>query len=252
VIRTVSESWRAELARTYFKWEARAREAKMGDDVPAFRATLEAKLRGWVSGAEVRRRIDETGLIAVLGSGDFRPLAATGTSGSGVTSPSVRADDEKRIFGIPLDAAPDQRPIYCYLEGSDEAGAIASYGSIVVGFHERIKSRATFVLGDSRDATLLAPVFSPVPLLDPSIDAFSNTRRDLLHAASLAEACADQYRYAEVQVHGGLSATDITRVIYTRGAKPSREATELLRVAGLEPTCLAGDDPRPATVPRRG
>lgn len=134
MIRHASQSWRGELARTSFKWEQRARDAGMGGDVEAFLAKLEAKVRDWVSEGEVRRRIDDTDLIAVLQSGEFKPLTATGTSGSGVTTASTRADDEERIFGIDLNAPPDERPIYCYLEGSDESWSVASYGSIVVGF----------------------------------------------------------------------------------------------------------------------
>lgn len=218
----------------------------MGGDVRAFRAELEAKLRSWVSGAEVRRRIDEAGLVAVLRSGEFKPLAATETSGSGVTNPRTRANDEERIFGIEVSAPPDTRPVYCYLEGSDEAGAITSYGPILLAFHHTVRSRATFVLGDTRDATLMAAVFAPVPLLDPSIDAFSNAQKNLLDAQVLADACAGGYRYAEVQVHDGLSAADISRVVYTRGVAASPEAADPLRRAGLQPVCVSGDDPTSA------
>lgn len=222
----------------------------MGADVEAFLAKLETKVRDWVSEAEVRRRIDEAGLIAVLQSGEFKPLAATGTSGSGVTTASTRAADEERIFGIDLNARPDERPIYCYLEGSDESGSVASYGSIIVGFRHRVKPRATFVLGDTRDATLMAPVFSPVPLLAPSIEAVSNTRKDLLRAATLADACANGYGYAEVQIHSGLSVEDIGRVVYTRGTKPSGRAQELLQDAGLRPISVPGDAPGSAWTHR--
>jgi hypothetical protein len=104
---------------------------------------------------------------------------------------------------------------------------------------------ATFVLGDTRDATLWVPVFGPVPLLTPSIDAFSNVKRGLLEAQSLADACADDYGYAEVQIHGGMSSSDIARVVYTRGTRPSSRAVELLAEHGLQPACVPAEDPGP-------
>jgi hypothetical protein len=246
MIRPISQSWRSELDRTAFKRAMRAKEAGFGTDVVGFEAELLSKLNAWVRGAEIRRRMEETALTAVLDSGRFQPLAQTGTSSSGITNPDMRADDEYRIFGIEHGAPASERLIYCYLEGSDEAGALAQqYGAIVVGFHDRLRANATFVLGDTRDATLMTPVFAPVPLLDPSIDAFSNSKRGLLSAQTMAETCADDYGYAEVQIHAGLLASDITRVVYTRGTQPSEHALELLGRYGLKPHCAAGDDPGP-------
>lgn len=157
--------------------------------------------------------MDEEHLIGVLESKRFKALAETGSSSSGQGDASVRAQDELRIFDIPLDAPAEDRLIYGYLEGSGEAGAATRYGAIVVGFHDCVREQATFVLGDGRDATLLSPVFAPVPLLDPSIDAFSNMKDGLLDASTLGEACADGYGYAEVQIHGGLSSKCIARVV---------------------------------------
>ena len=217
----------------------------MEGDVGGFHARVEDMLRGWVVDAEIRRRISEPGLIRALTSGAFLPLASTGTSDSGVGDANVRADDELRIFGIELDAPGDERPIYGYLEGSDESCAVRSFGPIVLGLHASVRRRATFVLGDTRDSTLVSPVFAPVPLLSPRIDAVANTKKDLLQAQTLADACEGGYRYAEVQVHCGLSIHEITRVVYTGGVGPSERAEELLRKARLSPVVIAGDDPGP-------
>jgi hypothetical protein len=244
VVRPISQFWRTELDRTKFKWETRADEAGFGTDIAGFQAELLSRLKTWVCGAEIRLRIKESALIAVLYSGCFQPLAETGSSSSGVTDPNTRAEDECRIFGIEHDAPARERLIYGYLAGSNESGALSEqYGAIVVGFHDQVRAKATFVLGDTRDATLMAPVFAPVPLLVPSIDAFSNMKPELLSAQTLAEACADDYGYAEVQVHGGLAASDIARVVYTQGTRPSERAVELLARRGLQPVRVAGDDP---------
>lgn len=234
------------MDRTAFKWAKRADEAGFGPDVAGLHAELLGRLTAWVRDAEVRLRMEEPALIGVLDSGRFQSVAETRTTSSGVSDSETRADDEYRIFGIEHDAPASERLIYGYLEGSDESGALArQYGAIVVGFHDRVRAKAMFVLGDTRDATLMAPVFAPVPLLDPSIDAFSNARRGLLSAQTLADACADDYGYAEVQIHGGLSAGDIARVVYTRGTEPSQRAVELMGRYGLRPVSVTGDDPGP-------
>ena len=245
--REAGEWWRSEVARTAFKWERRAAEAGMGGDVSGFVAEVEAKLRDWVDAAEVRLRIDEPGLIAALKSTRLLPLAATGTSGSGVTDAGTRAADELRIFGIDLDALASERPIYGYLEGSAEGGPVASFGPIVLGFKDSVRARATFVLGDTRDSTLLKPVFAPVSLLEPSITAVSNVRDGLLGARSLAEACDNGY--AEVQIHCGLASSEIARVVYTRGMRPSEAALPWFNAARLASHWVPGDDPGPSPSP---
>jgi hypothetical protein len=211
--------------------------------VAAFQTELAAKLDEWVMRAEVRKRLDEPGLIGVLESQRFRVLAETGTSSSGVTKPDVRADDELNIFGIELDAPPEERPTYGYLEGSDESGDVSDYGTIVIGLDDCVRESATFVLGDTRDSNIFGAVFAPVPLLAPSIEAFSNMRDGLLDARTLADACHGDYRYAEVQIHGGLTSKAIARVVYTRGTKPSPRASQLLAERQIERELVAGDDP---------
>jgi hypothetical protein len=242
MIRTASDDWRRKLDAKAFKWANRAAKTRFREDVTGFLAELLSKLNVWIDGAEVRTRMDETGLIGVLESKPFQVLAQTGTSSSGVNKSYVRADDEFRIFGIDPNAPPDERPIYGYLEGSDESGAVAGYG-IVVGFHDCVRDKVTFVLGDTRDSNLMGAVFSPVPVLAPSIEAFSIMRDGLLDARTLADACHGEYGYAEVQIHGGLTSKAIARVVYTRGTEPSPRATELLREHRIELVRVAGDDP---------
>jgi hypothetical protein len=245
VIRPVSQSFLDELAQSGFRWGVRAKEAGYGPaDVAVFQAEMLGRLGGWVQSARVRRRMDEPALIGVLKSGCFQPLAATGTSSSSITDAAKRADDELKIFGIELNAPPSDRPIYGYLEGSNESGALASqYGPIVVMLDEGVRARATFLLGDSHDANAGVTVCAPVPLLTPSIEAFSNFKRNLFEARTLAEACADGYGYAEVQIHGGLCANEIARIVYTRGTRPSAEAARFLEERWLIPEWTAGDDP---------
>jgi hypothetical protein len=245
MIRKVRDEWRAELASKAFKWANRAAKTRFAGNVTGFQAALVSQLNAWIDGAELRTRMDEQSLVGVLESKRFQVLAETGTSSSGVSKPSVRAYDELRIFGIELSAAPDERPIYGYLEGSDESGAVSEYGPIVAGFHDRVRENATFVLGDTRDSNIMGPVFAPVPVLAPSIESCSNMRDGLLDARTLADACHGGYRYAEVQVHGGLTSKAIARVVYTSGTQPSPRARQLLADHGLEPVLVAGDDPGP-------
>jgi hypothetical protein len=245
MIRTASDEWLKKLDEKAFKWKNRAARTRFGADVAGFQTELVATLEGWVMGAEVRMRLDESGLIGVLESQRFQVLAETGSSSSGVSKSDVRAEDELNIFGIELDAPPEERPTYGYLEGSDEAGDVSGYGTIVIGLHDCVRESGTFVLGDTRDSNIFGAVFAPVPLLAPSIAAFSNMRDGLLNARTLADACHGDYRYAEVQIHGGLSSRAIARVVYTRGTKPSPRAGQLLAEHQIEPELVVGDDPGP-------
>ncbi len=250
MIRTASDEWCQKLDRTAFKWKNRAARTPYGSDVAGFQTELVTKLKAWVKSAEVRSRMNEPALIGILESQRFQVLAETGTSSSGVNNAHVRADDELDIFGIELDAPAEERPIYGYLEGSDESGDVSDYGTIVIGFDDCVRENATFVLGDTRDSNILGAVFAPVPLAAPAIEAFSNMRERLLEASTLADACHGNYRYAEVQIHGGLTSGAIARVVYTCGTRPSPRASQLLDEHDIEPELVDGEDPGPPGIGR--
>jgi hypothetical protein len=56
---------------------------------------------------------------------------------------------------------------------------------------------------------------------------------NVLQAATLADACSQHGRYAEVQIYRGLDREDIARVICTAGWQPSAESARLLHAYGI-------------------
>lgn len=237
----VSATWIADYATREFKRERYATTAGMSEDV--YVAAVESKLHSWVTGAEIRVRVCETGLIGIFTDRRFKVWAETGTTRSGMKNPANRLAAEERIFGLAHDADPAVRPVYGYLQGSTEGSPLTQWGSIVLGISPDVAGDATLTCGDSVDATLWHPAFVPVPLLAPDIRAVELTRPSVLSASTIGEICDGGY--AEVQIHGGVPASRVTRVVYTQGASASREAQTLLAAAKLEPTFADDDDPGP-------
>lgn len=145
---------------------------------------------------------------------------------------------EEAIFDIPQDAGYTERPVYAYLEGSNEAGAVCKYGTIVLRLRD-LTECSTFTLGDSNDATLTAqfPRLAPVPLTSPSIVAVSSKarskRNNILIADSAAEASEQYGGYVEVQIHDELARGNLVEIVYLEGGQPSQQVLEL-----AEPYCL--------------
>ena len=170
--RQASESWVAKVRADHeLNDRHRAREADV--TVPVYRQTGKQRIATWIQGREVRARIKEPALIKFLRTDVYLSLTATGQSG-GAADIENRKRVEKAIFDIRLTADHSERPIYGYLEGSDEAGCLRGYGLIVLRLRD-VTECSTFTLGDSNDATVTAefPRLAPAPLTSPSILAAS-------------------------------------------------------------------------------
>ncbi len=231
-MRQVNEQWLDRVReRAAWAWPLRAKEACV--DVATYERLATQKIRGWSADAEVRLRITEEQFIAFLRSGSYQTLATTGTSG-GTTNLAIRRAVEDQIFGIPRSADAEARPIYGYLEGSDEQNALPQWGPVVLVVDHSVRERATFILGDSVDSTIQGrhPLLAPEPLQAPCLLAASSSQ-NVLQAATLADACSQHGRYAEVQIYRGLDRDDIARVICIAGWQPSAESARLLNAYGL-------------------
>jgi hypothetical protein len=153
---------------------------------------------------------------------------------------------ELEVLGVPEDAPASDRPVSAYLAGSDEAGAIATYGSIVLELDPRPRRCALFLLGDLIDTPTLGlgPALVPQPLLRPSMAAASG-RRDLASAETLADACG-AHRYAEVLIFERVTPGDVSTITYTKGEQPSAEVRAFEQSASWQLCTTASDSPQDA------
>lgn len=198
-----------------------------------YRISLGRWLRQEVAASEVRVRMYLPRFEAFLADGDYLTQYSVPFSG-GAMHRGMRMMLEHTVLGVSAACAPADRPIYGYLSGSDEAGQIQQYGEVVLRLRAYVRRRATFVMGDSLDNALHhfdEPAFVPQPVADPQPLALM--RYDVLGASSLGDACPP-HRYAEAQIYGGLTPSDVSQAVYTLGTAPTPSAVAWLDRLGVQ------------------
>lgn len=144
----VNPEWIAMLnARATGGRRARARE--VGLRLDEYVAQSEAKIRDWVEGAPILIRTHEKGLLGFLRDRRWKVMAETRRSGGDLQTLERRLEAENQVLGIAEDAPPPERPISADLSGSDEAGAVNTYGAIVVEVSGSFRNESSFILGIS-------------------------------------------------------------------------------------------------------
>jgi hypothetical protein len=165
----------------------------------------------------------------VLKNGRFLSQFETGTS-SGIYDPSHRAKRELAISGIPINEDPEKRPIYGFLSLpvddrpsgfiANEAKALQissqnvdAYGLMRAVLKPSVKDRTTFTMRDS----LTGEIESARPVNGATADdinraSFAKDPDELLQTRNYSGAIYDP-EYIEAQMHGGLAASDIEKII---------------------------------------
>ena len=226
---------RQRRAQTYAAFAA-----QQGVSVLHYRTAVEARVRAWVHGGEVRVRVRAHVLPLVLQDGRLKNQFETGTSGGLLNLPS-RIATEAALFQIPASAAAADRPVYGYLEGTLEP-SVVQYGVVVLGLNNDVRARTTFTLADSLDHTNHGtdPYVAPSPLNNPTVDA-AFTEVDISGAPDVASATG--WGYVECQIHGGVSVADIARVVFTQGVQPDPAIQQSLANANLQWSMTQGVEP---------
>lgn len=227
----VSPRWIARY-RACATWRYAGWASKAELTCEAYRRKAEAMIGQWVSDAAVQIRATESNLVSFLRAGCYEPMSKTRPSGGNMRNLAARRQLEHDVFDIRPGAALASRPIAAYLAGSDEKGAIETYGEIILELDTAVRERAYFILGDLFDVAHGGPMFVPRPLLTPSLEV-ANCRRSVIDAQNLAAACG-QHAYAEALIFDGVRTSDIVKVTYTGGASPSTLATQLICNAGWQ------------------
>jgi hypothetical protein len=209
-----------------------------------YRTAASAQLKQWTAHAEVRVRVGLDVFPSFLQDGRYKTQFESQTS-RGVLHPSRRALVEHTVLGVPVAARPSDRPIYGYLQGTDELGLIRQYGDVALRLRADVRARTTFTFGDTLDAsTALSPTppFAPSPLLRPDVLSLDSTR-DVLASPLAHQAVDPRYGYIEAQIHGGLRPSDVYEAVFTLNIDPDRPMQEAMLRLGLLWRRVSGDLP---------
>lgn len=228
----ISSEWVRDVARhNEPRLERLAR--RNGMSARQYKRVLTAHLDHLLQHADLRIRLDQESLGAVLTTGRIKTQFETGSS-SALFAPPFRERGEKRIFGYEIDLAPEARPVYGYLlDGDESTGSshgLEDYGDIVVIVSSDVRNRTSFTMGDSLDQTIAGevPLIAPSPIKRPHW-----TSADLLTSDPLDLQQFQDYRfYVEAQIHGGLRAADIRTVRFPTKHWPDQETERLMDELG--------------------
>lgn len=166
------------------------------------------------------------GAEGIARDGKFKSIFETNTS-KGIADKGFRATSEEKGLGIPLNANPQNRPIYGYsvVEGT----SVESYGAFEFELRDEVRSRTTMVVGDSLyrfDRSLAVGT----PLTSPGIEGLGAS------AEQVFAGNVSSFSYYELQIQGGVSLSDIKRLIIHRveNIEETRSIAEMFRKLGIE------------------
>jgi hypothetical protein len=186
---------------------------------------------------EVRKRCTPEGLAGILRDQRVRTVFETGTT-RGVSNLEYRRQTESALFGIGYGADARRRPIYGYLQGSEE-DALYDFGPVVLHLSSSVAERTTVTIGDTLwqtdNGTL--PCLAPTPLADPT-DAALHTDSDFAGATTIAE--TTPAGYSEAQIHGGVELADIESVTFLFGIAIPGEIVRALERVGIASRVVNG------------
>jgi hypothetical protein len=205
-----------------------------GMDAHAYRSAAQIRITDMLSGAQIRMRLFRDALTEWLAQGEYL------TMWDGVRTLSdehrrQREAVEEHVLGVSHGAPPSSRPRYAYVANSDERCAeLNSYGFVVVTLDDDIADRSTVVFGDSIGSTNGAEtrIIAPEPLHATMLPCRYGWH-DILPVATIADACDQRYRYAEVQIYGPLVPRDIVEVLFCCGVRATDELRVLMDRHGL-------------------
>ena len=194
------------------------------------KARIEANMAEQLAGAKVVvRRANESSLRDILERGRMRTQFETKTSG-GDYAPAKRARFEEAIWGYGRRSDPTLRPVYGYMSplGDESVWPVGQYGGIRIVLKDVVRSRTSFVMGDSLGARgIMSPLDSPKWSSYGTFRFVDPTKPTSFWTGDFQK----DVRYVEAQIHGGVTVDDIAEVILD--SAPSKETIEALKRAGV-------------------
>lgn len=117
-----SRGWRLQVRRVQDALLAEHAQ-RHGMTADEYRSAAQRRMREWLKGADVCLRVDASLIQRFIRDGRYRSQFEVGTSG-GLFHPALRIILEQSLLGIPAGARKRDRPVYGYIEGTDEDGRI--------------------------------------------------------------------------------------------------------------------------------
>ncbi len=210
--------------------------AEYGVSVEEYNQMCQQRVEKLVEGMQLWMRRKSEILATILESGRIKTFFETNCSdvpwAKTADYLAIRTQTEKQMFGYDPETKPEDRPVYVYLSHSPDGAdphhdqRLDIYGPVAIRLKDSLRERTSFTLSGSRSANASGTEVNlvPSPLEQPSFCTYFYNK-DLLEIHSIK----DLPRYAEGQVHGGLSVSDIEEVVFLHGVKPDDKLISLLR-----------------------
>lgn len=203
-----------------------------GDSAQQAQQKMTAALKDLWGGKKIAVRVTPDSLESILRTERFKTVHETYKSG-GSNSQKNRGDLEEQLFGIDPKTSPkEERPVYGYvavngIRWQKLDPSLGQYGNVQVVLKDDVRKRTTASNGDSMGERGLV---RPSPVDAP--DHFSYSVRGQQpgnYSVDGQRLVSDSY--AEAQIHGGVSISDIEEVVFAR--EPEERITRRLGEKGI-------------------
>ena len=210
--------------------------------VEQIKAELSKRAKKWADDATPFVRVKKGTLTKILKDGRFKSQFETESSG-GTYSPRIRADYETKAFKYNENLNPKDRPIYGYASPTKEGvygidqrtkkafDPVSMYGRIRIRLKDRARNRSTITFDDSLGSI---DYLLPSPMNNASQKSLFLTKDISGMMDSLETQDVDNSRYVEMQVHGGVTTDDISKVFFPADFDVTPELKEQLKEKGIK------------------
>lgn len=185
--------------------------------------------------ADIGIRVPDDVVEKILNDGRFKTQFETQTSG-GFLDIENRINIEKQLFNVPEGLPAQERPIYGMLIDDSTKNLAGEYGDVIVKLKKgNVYDRTTFTYGDSIMSDALAsPLSNPHAVSVPrsGSDYFFLGKVDDVISGKEGIANLTDGAYAEAQIHGGVSVSDIDTIVFQ--SSPSQAIIAKLKELGIK------------------
>jgi hypothetical protein len=179
------------------------------------RRSYSKKVDEWRAEGRPTIAVHEDSAQRILNEGRVKSQFETGQS-NGMFAPKERAAAEVEMFNHSPDLPPNRRTVYGFvaMPGLESQRSVDQYGPVRLVLKDDVKARTTMTVGDS-----LSTHAMPIPMIGKvtaaqKYDAAAIQDGGYLRyqAGAFTHERFSRARYAEAQIHGGVSVKDIAEV----------------------------------------
>ena len=217
---SVTDTWKHQTTVTWNADLDKYCKAK-GLDKDAVEAKIKRTVTDYVKGAHIEIRVDpDIFEEKIIPDGRLKNQFETKgwTRASESLEEGNRQRVEENVFGLSKDVAPEDHPIYGYLNNPDTGRApkVEGYGHVILVLNDDVRDRSTFTMGDElavTDGGTRANMM-PSPMNDPDVKSVPITGPAYARVSPIEGRLKSGgfVGYAEAQIHGGVSLKDIKEV----------------------------------------